>query len=163
MTALDIQERNDLTMNLEELVARFAENAGLENRPPSEGVWKFSADNNVFGVTSDETGNIVWLFGEIPYAVPERKDDLIKAAMEANYFRRGTGGATFSLNPDTGALTLAASKRLDALDEESFYAFVERFVNALAVWNDISSAAGTSGKEPAEPAEYASDFMFTRI
>ena len=151
-----------MNCKLEDLIAKFSQNAGLENIPPSEGVWKFSADGNVFGVTGDGEGR-VWLFGEIPYAVPERKDDLIKAAMEANYFRRGTGGATFSLNPDTGALTLAASKRLDALDEESFYAFVERFVNALAVWNDISSAAGTSGKEPAEPAEYASDFMFTRI
>lgn len=139
---------------LEDLIAKFSQNAGLENIPPSEGVWKFSADGNVFGVTGDGEGR-VWLFGEIPFADPAKKEALLKSAMEANYFHRGTGGATFALNPDTGALTLITSERLDALGEEAFFAFVEKFVNTLAVWNGISDGSRTQAEPPAEPQDDA--------
>lgn len=140
-------------MKLEELIGRFSTAVGIESVPAVEGVWKFSADGNVFGVTGDETGGTVWLFGEVPCADPERRDALLKAAMEANYFHRGTGGATFSLNPATGALTLVASERLDALDEESFFAFVERFVNALATWKGVSGPGKAPDDSPAEPRD----------
>lgn len=157
-------------MKLEELIGRFSTAVGIESVPAVEGVWKFSADGNVFGVTGDETGETVWLFGEVPCADPERKDALLKAAMEANYFHRGTGGATFSLNPETGALTLVASERLDALGEEAFFAFVERFVNALATWKGVSGLGETPADSPVEPSadspagqSASPDFGFMRV
>ena len=140
-------------MKLEELIGRFSTAVGIESVPAVEGVWKFSADGNVFGVTGDEMSGTVWLFGEVPCADPERRDALLKAAMEANYFHRGTGGATFSLNPATGALTLVASERLDALGEEAFFAFVERFVNALATWKGVSGPGKAPDDSPAEPRD----------
>lgn len=140
-----------MIMKIEELIEKFSAAVGIENLPAVEGVWKFSADGNVFGVTGDETGGTVWLFGEVPCVNPERKDALLKAAMEANYFHRGTGGATFSLNPETGALTLVASEKLDALGEEAFFAFVEKFVNALATWKGVSGSGKTREDSPAEP------------
>ena len=140
-----------MNMNLEELIGKFSAAVGIENVPAVEGVWKFSADGNVFGVTGDETGETVWLFGEVPYVDPGTKDALLKAAMEANYFHRGTGGATFSLNPETGALTLIASAKLDALGEEDFFAFVEKFVNALATWKGISGSGELRDDSPAAP------------
>ena len=139
-------------MKLEDLIEKFSAAIGIENVPAVEGVWKFSADGNVFGVTGDETGETVWLFGEVPYVDPEKKDALLKAAMEANYFHSGTGGATFSLNPETGALTLIASTKLDALGEEDFFAFVEKFVNALATWKGISGSGAARDDLPAEPS-----------
>ena len=111
---------------------------------------KFDADGNVFGVTADEKGGTVRLYGEIPPPSPDRNDALLKAAMEANHFRRGTGGGTFSLNPDTGVLTLADSRPLATLDEETFYAFIERFVNALATWKGLASAAAPSSAQAGE-------------
>ena len=140
-----------MKMKLEELIGKFSAAVGIENVPAVEGVWKFSADGNVFGVTGDETGETVWLFGEVPYVDPGTKDALLKAAMEANYFHRGTGGATFSLNPETGALTLVASAKLDALGEEDFFAFVEKFVNALATWKGISGSGESRDEPPAAP------------
>ena len=128
-------------MKLEVLMEKFAANAGLERVAATEGVWRFSADGNVFGVTQDDAGEYVFLFGDIRMQKPEKRDALIKSAMEANYFHRGTGGATFALNPDTGALTLFERKRLEGLGEEAFYSFVERFVNALATWNGIAAEA----------------------
>ena len=141
-----------MIMKLEVLIGKFSAAVGIENVPAVEGVWKFSADGNVFGVTGDETGETVWLFGEVPYVDPEKKDALLKAAMEANYFHRGTGGATFSLNPETGALTLIASAKLDALGEEAFFAFVEKFINALATWKGISGSGAARDDLPAEPS-----------
>ena len=155
-----------MKMKLEELIGKFSAAVGIENVPAVEGVWKFSADGNVFGVTGDETGETVWLFGEVPYVDPEKKDALLKAAMEANYFHRGTGGATFSLNPETGALTLIASAKLDALGEEDFFAFVEKFVNALATWKGISGSGKARDDSPADsPAGQAAppNFGFMRV
>ena len=143
-----------MNMKLEELIGKFSAAVGIENVPAVEGVWKFSADGNVFGVTGDETGETVWLFGEVPYVDPEKKDALLKAAMEANYFHRGTGGATFSLNPETGALTLVASQKLDAL------------VNALATWKGVSGAGKARDESPADsPAGQAAppNFGFMRV
>ena len=150
-----------MNMKLEELIGKFSAAVGIENVPAVEGVWKFSADGNVFGVTGDETGETVWLFGEVPYVDPGKKDALLKAAMEANYFHRGTGGATFSLNPETGALTLIASAKLDALGEEDFFAFVEKFVNALATWKGIAGSAEPPVELPADsPADQPTPFNF---
>ena len=128
-------------MKLEDLIGKFSANAKLENIPADNGVWRFAADGNVFGVTQDDAGECVFLFGDVRMPDPENRDALIKSAMEANYFHRGTGGATFALNPETGALTLFESKPLKGLGEEAFYAFIERFVNALATWNGISGQA----------------------
>lgn len=138
-------------MKTEELIEKFSKAAGIESVPAVEGVWKFSADGHVFGVTDDETGGNIWLFGEIPLADPGKKDVLVKAAMEANYFHRGTGGATFSLNPETGALTLAISEKLDSLDEAAFFALVEKFVNALEVWKGLSEAGDASKEKESVP------------
>ena len=47
---------------LEDLIAKFSQNAGLENIPPSEGIWKFSADGHVFGVMEDDSGGDAWIY-----------------------------------------------------------------------------------------------------
>ena len=129
-------------MKLDELIAKFADNAGIDDATPVEGVWKFSADGNVFGLTTDNTDDKVWIFSEVASSDPDRKDAFLKSVMEANYFHRGTSGATFSLNPDTGALTLFSAERLDGLGEEEFFSFVEKFVNVLATWNGLAKSAG---------------------
>ena len=149
-------------MTLEELISNFSATAKLENAPATDGIWRFSADGNVFGVTQDDAGERVFLFGDILAPDPEKREALLKSAMEANYFHRGTGGATFALNPETGALTLFESKSLEGLGEEAFYSFVERFVNALATWNGIAGQAQEADAAPApqseEPASYSEMF-----
>ena len=131
-------------MKIEELVHEFNRAAGLEEVPATDGVWKFSADGAVFGVLADEAGEKVYLFGEIPAPVPDKEDVFRKTMLEANYFFNGTGGATFSINPETGAYTLIAAERLDRLAPESFFAFVEKFVNTLATWKAIALSADAS-------------------
>ena len=142
-------------MKIEELIQEFNRAAGLEEVPAADGVWKFSADGAVFGVSADEAGEKVYLFGEIPSPVPDKEEAFRKTVLEANYFFNGTAGATFSINPETGAYTLIASERLDRLAPESFFAFVEKFVNTLAVWNGFSNGSGPQTEPSAEPQDDA--------
>ena len=142
-------------MDLEQLIAAFDSAAGLEQAPAEEGIWKFSADDHVFGVTADDSGEMVFLFGEIPAPPPDREDAFRKAVLEANFFMRGTGGAVFSINPETGVYTLVQSERLDRLGPKSFFSLVEKFVNTLAMWKGITDAAHESAVAPAK--EYPPD------
>ena len=130
-------------MDLEQLIAAFDSAAGIEQAPDADGIWKFSADGHVFGVMSDDSGENVFLFGEVPAPPPDRDEAFRKAVLEANFFMRGTGGAVFSINPETGAYTLVQSERLGSLDPKSFFSIVEKFVNTLATWNGIADAAQT--------------------
>ena len=142
-------------MDLEQLIEEFNSAAGLEQAPAADGVWKFSADGHVFGVTADDSGENAFLFGEIPAPPPDREDASRKAGLEANFFMRGTGGAVFSINPETGAYTLVQSGRLDSLGPKSFFSLVEKFVNTLATWKGISDAA-QAGADASAPAEVES-------
>ena len=132
-------------MDLERLIAAFDSATGLEQAPAADGIWKFSADGHVFGVTADDSGERVFLFGEVPAPPPDREEAFRKAVLEANFFMRGTGGAVFSINPETGAYTLVQSERLDRLDPKSFFSLVEKFVNTLATWKGISDTAHAGG------------------
>ena len=152
-------------MELEQLIDEFDAAAGLERAPATEGVWKFSADDHVFGVTADEKGETVFVFGEVPAPSPSRDEAFRKAILEANFFMHGTGGAVFSLNPETGAYTLVQSERLDRLDPKSFFAMVEKFVNTLVAWRGIAEAAQEGEGGPAvespkgDEASIGSGFM----
>ena len=133
-------------MEIEKLVDAFTDAARLGPIPAVEGVWRFSADGNRFGVMADESGENLWLFADVPNPPPDKEDSFRKTILEANFFGRSTGGAVFSLNPETGAYMLARSERLDRLAPESFFALVEKFVNTLASWNGLVAAA--QGDEP---------------
>ena len=105
---------------------------------------KALGDYLIVGVTADDSGERVFLFGEVPAPPPDREEAFRKAILEANFFMRGTGGVVFSINPETGAYTLVQSERLDCLDPKSFFSLVEKFVNTLATWKGISGATQAS-------------------
>ena len=138
-------------MTLEKLITEFAAAAGIADPVAVGGVWKFSADGHVFGVVEDDTGGNAWIFGEVPDPLPERADAFRRAALEANFFMRGTCGAVFSINPETGAYTLMKSMPLDSATPEGFFAFVEKFVNTLATWKGISGATQEASPVDARP------------
>ena len=58
-------------MDLEQLVLAFDSAVGLEQAQAVDGVWKFSADGHVFGVTADDAGEQAYLFGEVPAPPPD--------------------------------------------------------------------------------------------
>ncbi len=50
-------------MDLKQLIAAFDSEVGLEQASAEDGIWKFSANGHVFGVTADDSGGNVFLFG----------------------------------------------------------------------------------------------------
>ena len=142
-------------MDLEQLIAAFDSAVGLEQAQAADGVWKFSADGHVFGVMADDSGENVFLFGEVAAPPPDREEAFRKAVLEANFFMRGTCGAVFSMNPESGAYTLMKSLPLASATVEDFLTFVEKFVNTLATWKDISNATQQAAAvdAPQEPPE----------
>ena len=142
-------------MELEKLITEFAAATGIANPIAVEGVWKFSADGHVFGIAEDDTGSDVWIYGEIPAPSPERENEFRKVALEANFFMHGTCGAVISINPESGAYTLIKSMPIATATPEDFMVFVEKFVNTLATWKDISNATQQAAAvdAPQEPPE----------
>lgn len=67
-----------------------------------------------------------------------RVDDpaaLCREALEANFFWRGTEGATLSVNPSATALYLTERLSPGEIDgPEALYAYVDRFVEQIVAW-----------------------------
>ena len=142
-------------MELGKLIMEFASATGISDPVAVEGVWKFAADGYVFGVTEDDAGKDLWIYGEIPAPSPDREDSFRKAALEGNFFMRGTCGAVFSINPESGAYTLMKSMPLVTATPEDFFALVEKFVNTLATWTGLANA--TQDAAPVDASQEAPD------
>ena len=52
---------------------------------------------------------------------------------------KSTGGATFSINPDTGNLTLCKVLVTAILDDGEFFQETENFINVLHSWAGVIS------------------------
>lgn len=95
------------------------------------------------------------VIGEKP---PQGLEPLYQAMLEANYNFTGTAGATLSVNPDGGALTLTRLVASVQLDADAFLEVLGGFVNVLEVWRKIvadyrpavadASSAAPSGETP---------------
>lgn len=73
-------------MEIEQLIEDFDSAAGIEHAHAADGVWKYSADGCVFGVTTDESGETVFVFGEVPAPPLEFEEVFRKTVLEANFF-----------------------------------------------------------------------------
>ena len=73
--------------------------------------------------------------GEIP---PDVREDVIDAAMEANFLYQGTGGCTLAVNPHDGHLQLQKYNWLERLDGDKIINTLERFANTAAIWRKMA-------------------------
>jgi hypothetical protein len=92
---------------------------------------------------------------------PERLEKLFRALLEANDLFRDTGGATLSLDPDTGKVRLQRFDALDALSEAGPAKALLAFLDIAAAWAKIigdyrdapeDKAAGAADSIPSTPA-----------
>ena len=94
---------------------------------------------------------------------PERLEKLFRALLEANDLFRDTGGATLSLDPDTGKVRLQRFDALDALSEagpgKAFLAFLDYAAAWAAVIRDFRAAPDeTPVAEEADESDNLSGF-----
>ena len=72
--------------------------------------------------------------GEIP---PENRERVHAAAMEANFLYQGTGGATLTVEPNSGHLHLQKYNWLDRLDVEKAMTSLTRFADTVKTWKGL--------------------------
>jgi len=138
-------------MEAKELMADIAKRIGLEY--DGGDTFSFEADGLVVAISNLPDIDAVALTGDIGEPPPEHLEGLYKTLLGANHFFGGTGGATISLDPDTGRIALCRALPLVTLDGEKFYAEVERFVNTAETWAKVvSDYRGAAAEAPDEGA-----------
>ena len=119
------------------LIRCFGERLGIDLDRNPDGIYAFEVDGLEFAIHDlDDCGRIV-LSGVIGYPPPEGRERLYRSLLEAQYMLKCTGGATFSINPDTGNLALCKTLVTAVLDDSEFFQEAESFINALHSWSGI--------------------------
>ena len=94
---------------------------------------------------------MLYLFSAIASASPETAD-LLWRALKATYLWDGTGGTTFAVQPETGAVVAHRRLALTGLSYPEFHGAVRHFVEPTAAWG----AAGEQAPEgPGQGEEHA--------
>ena len=135
-------------METSAIIRSFCEKVGIGYEPDADGTCSFDADGLLVTISDLRERNVVALVGDLGEPPPERLEDLYKTMLEANHLFCGTGGATISLDAETGRFALCRILPSVALDVNSFYAEAERFVSTLETWSKIiSEYRGTGNGE----------------
>ena len=118
-------------------IKHFGEVLGLNLDFNPEGTYLFEIDGLAFAIHDLGNCHRIILSGNIGHPPPDNDEKLFKTLLEAQYMLKGTSGATFSINPDTGELMLCKVIVPAILDNDSFLQETENFVNALHSWANI--------------------------
>ncbi|MBO5939855.1 MAG: type III secretion system chaperone [Kiritimatiellae bacterium] len=121
------------------LIRHFGEQLGINLERNPDGAYLFEIDGRAFSIYDlCDCGRII-LSGDLGHTPHEGGELLYKTLLEAQYMLESTSGATFSIHPDTGDLTLCKILVPEILDNDSFFREAESFVNALHSWAGIIS------------------------
>lgn len=102
-----------------------------------DGVCSVEIDDMAVSIREiDAIGGFCFLgeIGKLPDSY--EREAVMSALLTANHLFKGTGGATISLDPDTGGIFLCLYERLDLLDGDRVLEIFNRFIDALEVWRD---------------------------
>lgn len=127
-----------------------------------DGMTRLTIDDMEVSVLEIVALDAVALSGVIGEPPPQGLAPLYRAMLEANFNFAGTAGATLSVSPEDGALTLARLVPLACLDADAFLSILEGFVNVLEAWRKIVAdyrpdAPGEAPPAPSAGAPQVSD------
>lgn len=99
--------------------------------------------------------------GPVP---PDRMEAVARAALEANFLYRGTGGSTLAVNPADGHLHMHKYNWLERLDGDKALDMLSRFAETAALWRGLKDEPPDGGGDSAPdvyvpPALNASGFI----
>ena len=128
-------------MELEEIMAQFAETAGLEKGfgADADGVYRLRIDEMPVSVSPAGDGHFA-LFapvGEPPPDAVAGRERLYRTLLESAHLGRGTASASFSIDAESGNICLQRLESTAALDLEGFRQLLGNFVNTLVEWRRI--------------------------
>lgn len=123
-------------MAFDELMNEAGRKLGVE-LVTHDGMTRLTIDGMEVSVSEIAALDSVVLNGVIGEPPPQGLAPLYRAMLEANFDFAGTAGATLSVNPEDGTLTLARLAPLACLDADAFLSVLEGFVNVLEAWRKI--------------------------
>lgn len=126
-------------MQYDELLKAFsAKLGGMELKPDDSACVVLDVDGmplTIMGLDELRHVALTGVIGEPPPA--EKMERLYRALLIANHNFAGTNGATISINPETGKVSLCRLISLELTDADAFFADVEQFVNTLETWRKL--------------------------
>lgn len=144
-------------MMFRELMAAFGEKIGLAEpiEIDEDGLCSFDVGDATVAMQGVDEIETLSLSADVGTPPPENLEPLYRELLQANDNFRGTGGATLSLDPRTGAVRLCRYAPYSALDADRLSALVLGFIEALADWRqrvrdfraDASSAPADESKQ----------------
>jgi len=138
-------------MEYHELIESFATKHGMDGLEIIDGVAALDIDGMRIAFIDDESTRSIVLLGEIgapPHGDGGRLGSLL---MQANYLFRGTNGATFAQNPETGAYAIVRSLPLAPLDATALADALETFANTLERWRRVAAETLPDGRPTDAP------------
>jgi len=127
-------------MEYRELVKAFAEKLGegASVSPDADGMVMLDVGGVPLMIMGIEEAGQVALYGIVAEPPPEeRVERLYRMLLEANYDYSRTFGATLSINPESGNVSLRKILPLALADADGFFSEVARFVNAIEKWRGV--------------------------
>ena len=81
--------------------------------------------------------DIVFIHADLGEVASEGREEVVAAALEANFLYQATGGATLAVNAQTGHLHLQKYNWLDRLDAEKALTDLNKFADVAIFWRKI--------------------------
>lgn len=124
-------------METSEILKSFCERIGIKYEPNADGACSFEADGLLVTVSDLRGLDQIALVGDLGEPPPQRLERLYKTMLEGNHLLGATGGATLSLDPDTGRFALCQFLPYRAIDADSLYSVADRFVSTIEAWTKL--------------------------
>ena len=124
-------------MDASEIIKAFSEKVGIGLEFDADNVCSFEADGMIVTIHNLREIDTIAITGDLGEPPPWNLERLYRSMLEANYLFTGTSGATISFNAESGRFALCRALPCKALDGESFFSAVERFVSTLEIWARI--------------------------
>lgn len=118
------------------LIEAFAKHVGLPDDSGFTETLTMSVDDVAVGIqyVFDSSEESIVLYCDLG-PIPEQKErDIYRNLLEGNYFWTGTGGATLSINSDTGHALAAHAMPLEELDGEGLAVAIDAFADVGEFW-----------------------------
>lgn len=154
-------------MDFSELMQQFGAKIGLEGLvPDGDNTCRIDIDGMSVSFMGHLESDTVVTWAEVSEPPPEGVTLLFRVLMEAMFMGQGTGGAAFSVEPESGKIYLHRVDPLAVMDVDAFCTMLEKFVNVLEQWRKIiadfrpvAAEVEKSGSLPDDAPAFGGGFM----
>ena len=134
-----------------QLIGEFGRTIGIENLALDEkGCCCLMFDDVMLNLELTPEPEQFFIYAELGDIPEHGRDEFYAQLLEANFFFRGTGGATLSLDRGANCVLLAYQMASHDLFLQRFSQILENFVNVAATWREKIASAGHGAPSAAD-------------